>query len=498
MSQEILYPLLIPFLGAIAIPLLGILLRKMGIEKVRDYIAAVIALGTIVSVVNLYHIVSTQDVITFSYLFEPPTGACLRVDMLSWFMSFIFSNLGFLVTIYSITYMEKDTGLDEYYALLLALIGGMNLVVYAGDLFTLFVAWELMSLSSYALVSFRKETWEPVEAGFKYLIMSAFGSATILYAISLIYGLTGTLNFEALHQALLGVETNPSLYIIIGMLVIGFGVKASVVPLHTWLPDAHPAAPSSISAMLSGVVIKNGVYGILRILLLAFPVTVLDYGTIIAAFAVLTMTVGNIMALLQEDIKRLLAYSSIVNIGYIFAGLSIGMMNGVGEAAATIGVAGGLLHILNHSIMKGMLFLCAGAFIHELGTRNLDELKGIGRKMPVTAFCLFMGCLAIAGVPGLSGFVSKFMIIWGAAVGGQIVLAALTLINSAFSVIYYLRLIHIIIFAEPRKEMEHVREAPLSILIPIIVLTIQILFIGIWPKMAVEAAEKAAEAVLKM
>jgi len=250
--------------------------------------------------------------------------------------------------------------------------------------------------------------------------------------------------------------------------------------------------------MLSGVVIKTGVYGILRILLLAFPVTVLDYGTIIAVFAVLTMTVGNIMALLQEDIKRLLAYSSIVNIGYIFAGLSIGMMNGVGEAAATIGVAGGLLHILNHSIMKGMLFLCAGAFIHELGTRNLDELKGIGRKMPVTAFCFFMGCLAIAGVPGLNGFVSKFMIIWGAAVGGQVVLAALTLINSAFSVVYYLRLIHIIIFAEPRKEMEHVREAPLSIVIPIVILTIQILFIGIWPKMAVEVVEKAAEAVLKM
>jgi len=224
----------------------------------------------------------------------------------------------------------------------------------------------------------------------------------------------------------------------------------------------------------------------------------LDYGTIIAVFAVLTMTVGNIMALLQEDIKRLLAYSSIVNIGYIFAGLSVGMMNGVGEAAATIGVAGGLLHILNHSIMKGMLFLCAGAFIHELGTRNLDELRGIGRKMPVTAFCFFMGCLAIAGVPGLNGFVSKFMIIWGAVKGKQLALAALTLINSAFSVAYYLRLIHIIIFAEPRKEMEHIREAPLSILIPLVILTIQILFIGIWWEPAVEIAEKAAEAVLKM
>jgi proton-translocating NADH-quinone oxidoreductase chain N len=498
MIQEILLPLLIPFAGAIIIALLGILLRKAGVEKVTGYLAALVALGTIASVIYFYQLVSQQGVITFHYLFEPPGGACLRVDMLSWFMSLVFSNLGFLVTIYSIAYMEKDTGLDKYYALLLALIGGMNLVVYAGDLFTLFVAWELMSVSSYALVSFRKESWEPVEAGFKYLVMSAFGSATLLYAISLIYGLTGTLSYEAVHQALQVAKTDPSLYLIVGMLIIGFGVKASIVPLHTWLPDAHPAAPSSISAMLSGVVIKNGVYGILRVLLLAFPVTVLDYGTIVAVFAVLTMTVGNIMALLQEDIKRLLAYSSIVNIGYIFAGLAVGMMNGVGETAAVIGVAGGLLHVLNHSLMKGMLFLCAGAFIHELGTRNLEELKGIGRKMPITAFCFFMGCLAIAGVPGLSGFVSKFMIIWGAVVGGQLVLAALTLINSAFSVVYYLRLIHIILFAEPSKEMEHVKEAPISILIPIVILTIQIIFIGIWPRTAIEVVEKAAEAVLKM
>jgi len=499
MIQEVLLPLLVPFIGAIIIPLLGILFRKVGLERARDLIATLIALGTIASVIYLYPSISEQGVITFYYLFEPPTGACLRVDMLSWFMSFVFSNLGFLVTIYSITYMKKDTGLDEYYALLLALIGGMNLVVYAGDLFTLFVAWELMSLSSYTLVSFRKETWEPVEAGFKYLVMSAFGSATILYAISLIYGLTGTLNYEAIHQALQAAEANPSFYIIVGMLIVGFGVKASIVPLHTWLPDAHPAAPSSISAMLSGVVIKNGVYCILRILLLAFPVTVLDYGTVIAIFAVLTMTVGNIMALLQEDIKRLLAYSSIANIGYIFAGISVGMMSGVGEEAAILGIAGGLLHVLNHSIMKGMLFLCAGAFIHELGTRNLEELKGIGRKMPVTTFSFFIGCLAIAGVPGLSGFTSKLMIIWGAVVGGQIVLAALTLINSALSVVYYLRLIHIILFAKPTREMEHVKEAPLLMLIPIVILTIQIFLIGIvWPKVVFDVVETAAKAVLKM
>ncbi|MHA1471088.1 MAG: proton-conducting transporter transmembrane domain-containing protein, partial [Candidatus Asgardarchaeia archaeon] len=208
---------------------------------------------------------------------------------------------------------------------------------------------------------------------------------------------------------------------------------------------------------------------------------------------------GNIMALLQEDIKRLLAYSSIANIGYIFAGISVGMMSGVGEEAAILGIAGGLLHVLNHSIMKGMLFLCAGAFIHELGTRNLEELKGIGRKMPVTTFSFFIGCLAIAGVPGLSGFTSKLMIIWGAVVGGQIVLAALTLINSAFSVVYYLRLIHIILFAKPTREMEHVKEAPLLMLIPIVILTIQIFLIGIvWPKVVFDVVETAAKAVLKM
>ncbi|MCD6446182.1 cation:proton antiporter, partial [Candidatus Bathyarchaeota archaeon] len=181
--------------------------------------------------------------------------ACLRVDALSVFAAAIFLAMGFLVTVYSLKYMERDTGLSLYYTLLLAMITGMLGVVAAGDFFTLFVFWEFMCIPSYVLVAFRKQQWEPVEAGFKYLVMSSAGSATILYGMSILYGLTGTLNFAQLSVVMTSVAGNVWGYVSLAFILIGFGVKASMFPLHTWLPDAHPAAPSSISALLSGIVI---------------------------------------------------------------------------------------------------------------------------------------------------------------------------------------------------------------------------------------------------
>ncbi len=499
-----LLPIILPLIGAVITPLVHLLFSKLKAERATDFFAAFMLAITLWSVINVYFMLINPAItptgVETILIFGSPTsgGTGFEIDIFSWFMSVVFVSIGFIVSVYSIKYMDKDTGLDKYYILLQTLIAGMVGVVYAADLFTLFVFWEIMALSGYSLVSFRKNKWEPIEAGYKYLIMSAFGSTLILFSISYLYGLTGTLNIAYLGSIISTVAPTPLLYLLIGMLVSGFGVTASIVPFHAWLPDAHPAAPSGISAMLSGVVIKTGIYAILRVGSVIFAPSIWNFGLIIAGFAVVTMFVGNIMALLQTDFKRLLAFSSIANIGYIIAGLAI-VFVGVDVSAQTIALTGSLFHFLNHAMAKGLLFLVSGAFLYQVHTRDLNLLKGIGRKMPITAFCMILGVLSIAGVPPLPGFFSKFMIIWGQAATGSvagIVLAALTLFNSALSVAYYLRILWITVFSEPSEKVETVKESHPGILIPIAILALAIFILGIWNTPILDLIQQVAGAIL--
>ena len=413
--------------------------------------------------------------------------ACLRIDALSVFAAAIFLAMGFLVTVYSLKYMERDTGLSLYYTLLLAMITGMLGVVAAGDFFTLFVFWEFMCIPSYVLVAFRKQQWEPVEAGFKYLAMSSAGSATILYGMSILYGLTGTLNFAQLSVIMTSAAANVWGYVSLAFILIGFGVKASMFPLHTWLPDAHPAAPSSISALLSGIVIKAGAYGIIRTLFMIFLPSRFSWQIALAVFAALTMTYGNFAALLQKDIKRLLAYSSIAQMGYILFAIS---------TTTSYGLTAGLMHTMNHALMKGLLFLCAGAFIYRAGTRNLDELKGIGHKMPLTAVIFTVAALSISGVPPLNGFVSEFMIVYAGVNAGMLAFTVVMLINILLGFAYYLRLIKIIVWSTPTENVKKVKRAPALMLLPMALMALSCIIIGLYPAPFIEMASKAAQAVI--
>jgi len=510
-----LLPLVLPLGGAMLVALLGKAMKEGRNTSIKlGAITSILLLLTIASVVNLFYTLMARGWLALDIWYWPPgafdveTGATLiHIDMLSIFMSVMFAFLGFFVAVYSIIYMEKDTGLWLYYSLLLTLVGGMIGVVYAGDFLTLFIFWETMSISSYALVAFRKDEAEPVEAGLKYLLLSAFGSTLILFTMSILYGLTGTLNLAQMGAELANLSSTATpatqsiiLFTIAG-LVMGFGVKAAIAPLCTWLPDAHPAAPSGISAMLSGVVISNGSYAILRLCLLFYdPSTYTNYGYLLSWFALLTMIYGNLMALTQRDIKRLLAYSSIVNVGYIVFGFSVGMMP-LSTTATTLGasiysVAGGLFHITTHMLGKGMLFLCAGAFLHQIHTRDLELLRGIGRRMPVTMVCFAIGALSLAGVPPLAGFYSKFFVIWGAIVAGAYVAAAIMVINSAFSVAYYLRVIQILVLSEPTPQAVKANETSPVMLFSIVILTLFIVGIGLAPHFFLTVAELAARAVL--
>lgn len=413
-------------------------------------------------------------------------SALLKTDMLSIFMTAIFIGIGLAAVLYSLKYMEGDTGKPLYYTLVLAMISGMVGTVFSGDLFTLYVFWELMSISSYVLVAFRKETWEPVEAGFKYLIMSAAGSATLLLGMSFLYGLAGTLNFQGLAVAL---SASPSVWLYVAFLfiLVGFGVKTAIVPLHTWLPDAHSAAPTPISALLSGVVIETGLYALLRTFFSAFLSIQTQWFGIVAVLSILTMTLGNLMALLQNDLKRLLAYSSIAHMGYMLVGLAV---------ATQIGLTGTLLHVFNHALMKSAAFLCAGAIIFRLETRNLNEMSGVARKMPITAIFFAVSLFALIGMPPLNGFISELTLLTAAMQANVGWLGAAIILNSILSSAYYLRVLRTLIQPNLTETSQKAKEAPALMLVPIGALVALIILFGVYPEPVIRIAQQAATALL--
>jgi len=422
----------------------------------------------------------TVGLIPSSYWIEgypPPLGVVLCADSFSLFMVSLFVLMGIIVTLYSLKYMSEDSGLEKYYALLLLLISGLTGVAISGDLFTLFVFWELMCIASYALVAFRKDRWEPIEAGFKYLVMSTIGSLIALYGISILYGMTGTLNIAEIASRMPSSWTVEG-YFSIAMIISGFGVTAAIFPFHSWLPDAHPAAPSPISALLSGVVIKAGAYSILRVLFIVLGPARYDFGTMLLILGVATMTVANLLVFPQRDIKRFLAFSSIANVGIIITAAGVAAYVAYHSPAdiyvAYLALAGGAFHILNHAIGKGLLFLASGNFIHEIKSRDIVDLEGISKRMPYSGASFSLGALSLGGIPPLAGFWSKLIIIlsllYMSSAPLMMAVAVIMILNSLFSAAYYIWLIQRISF-KPVKA-DGAKEAGPLMLVPVLVLAV--------------------------
>lgn len=484
---QIPLPLIISLLGGVATPFIGIASERMGV-KLKEAWFILVSAASLYGVYQLYNQVkATADgvLLLYSWGQAPPLSGCFEVDMLSVYMAFSISFLGLLVAVYSISYMEHETRVAEFYTLVIFMMAGMFGIVLAGDLFTLFVFWELMGLSSYVLVSFLKQNWGPIEAGFKYLIMSATAGAFLLLSMALLYGLAGTLNFAMLASSIRGNPLTGWTIILFATLIVGFGVKSAIVPLHTWLPDAHPEAPSPISALLSGIVIETGLYAMIRLLYIVFEPEL--FKTPLAALALVTMTVGNIMALRQDDLKRLLAYSSIAQIGYMLIGVSTGI---------TYGLLGTFLHVFNHSMMKGMAFLSVGSIVHETGTRDINELRGVGRMMPYTTLTVIVAFLGLGGVPGTSGFISKFILFSSSIGAGLGILAIFGVLNSALSMAYYLRVVMVLISGEPVEGMT-AKEAPILMLGVTVIMAILIIVLGFFPDPVMSFASDASRTLIE-
>jgi len=468
-------------------PLFSFLTRRLKLSGLIDgYTIAAFSLSLYL-VLQEYGRISFGGPVRIVSADNPLTSSVVYVDLLSVYVSTIFIFIGLLSSIFSVGYIEERKA--EFYPVLLAMVTGMVGVAFSGDLLTFFVFWEMMSISSYILVAFRYRRWEAVEAALKYLVMSAAGAAAILFAMSFLYGMVGTLNISVLASALATSAAAGEIwsYAVIALLIAGFGVNAAMVPFHSWLPDAHPAAPSPISAMLSGVVIKTGIYAMFRLLTIVFPAALFNWSLVLLIFAALTMTFGNLLALLQEDIKRLLAFSSIAHIGYIIFGLAI---------ATSDGLAGGLFHVLNHASMKALLFLAAGAFIHVTGTRNLDDLSGIGRTMPLAGATFAIGAFSLAGIPGLNAFWSEFQIITAGIKAGYTFFSALMIVNILIGVAYYLRLVQTLFFKPVSGISSKAHDAGVSLAIPLVVLSAAAVIIGVYPSPFLEAAFAVAGTIL--
>ena len=499
-------PLFLLLGGAAASAFIDQILEKLGAGRWRGVFASIILA---IALILFAGEASAGTRVAEYRIFGPesPLTASLKLDPLSLYLSMIFCGIGLAACIYSIRYMEleAETGLDRYYLLLLTLIAGMIGVTLANDFFTLYVFWELMAISSYSLVSFRKWSWEAVEAGFKYLIMSTIGSLGALLGIALLYGLTGSLKFEALRTVVssgAGLAATLSLTLIL----VGFGVTAAIVPFHSWLPDAHPAAPTPISAVLSGIVIKTGVYAMLWSLFKVFTPAAYGFGLILTALGILTMTFANIVVVMQSDIKRFLAYSSIANIGYIITGMGLAayvLRNYPGEVGvAGLALTGALFHILNHALGKGLSFLCAGCYIVRAESREIARLEGMGADMPITTASLGVGLLNLAGVPPLSGFWSKLFIISAAlgipSDGFMLSTAIIFILNSVLAAGYYLWLFQRIAFKKKSSNGEgsRLKDAPALMLVPLLALSAACILITIMLGPVLEFIKLALEVVL--
>jgi multicomponent Na+:H+ antiporter subunit D len=410
-----------------------------------------------------------------------PLGINMVLDGLSGLLLLAISVVAAAAMVFSIRYMERYTAKPRYLTLFLLMVAGMNGVVLSGDIFNLFVFLEIASIASYALVGFGCEH-EELEASFKYMVLGSIGSLFVLFGVALVYGNTGTLNMAYIGQAVKTNGLNPGLSFALALFIVGFGLKAALVPFHAWLPDAHPSAPAPISAMLSGVLIKAlGVYALSRVVFNVFGVTV-TVGWLLVALGILSMVAGAFLAIGQWDIKRLMAYSSISQIGYVVLGIGLGgliLARGQDTAWASLAILGGLFHLVNHAVYKSLLFLTSGSVEMTTGTRHMRQMGGLAQTMPITRASATVGSAAIVGIPPFSGFWSKLILVIAAVQAHYYWIAAVIVFVSLCTLIMYLKVQRYVFLGELPVELRDKKEAGVAMLLPMVVLACLCLLMGL-------------------
>ena len=491
------YSIMVLFLGAFLIVLFG---KNKFMRNLLAFLAVSISLACIVALVK--PVMLDGEIIAYwmgnrAVAGGYAIGIALEVDALSLFFALLISTAVFVSGIYSLQYMEHDNNVPEYYTLFLMLSGGVIGLVLSGDIFNMFIMVEILTFAAVALTAFRNKAHGALEAAFKYLVVGCIGSTCILVGIIMLYAQAHTLNFAQLSAVIPG-NMNNATKLAFALLFVGFGTKAFIVPFHPLAADAHGAAPASISVLISGVLTKSGIYGLIRLTYFLFQTRNLGTFQFLLVFiGSVSMFVCVTMALAQHDFKRLLAFHSISQIGYVLA--AVGLCTGLGFSA-------GLYHAMNHTLFKGLLFLCAGAVLHQTGTTNLDELGGLSKKMPWTTGLFLVGAFSISGLPPFNGFASKWMVYQAAyqkasETGniGFLFVTLIALVTSVLTLASFVKVSQSVFFGRLPAKYENVKEVKGGMIFAMCLFAILCVVTGLFPSAVTKyLTEPAARAVFSV
>ena len=438
----------------------------------------------------------------------------LKLDGIAFPITFAVVVLGFLSVVYAIGYTEHSENKATFFANQLFFLMGMQWVTLATNLIEFFIAWELMLVPAYFLILFWGLPDTRKRTAMKFWLYTQSGAVCILVGFGILYSITSSFELAVIQPAVaavslynlvpgLGINFGTLLKVVFILLAAGFLVKMAVFPIHWWLPPVHAEAPTPISVLLSGAMIETGAYALVRFGSLTLIDAAQQLSFFVAALGVITMFYGGFMALAQIDIKRLLAYSSVSQMGYVLFALGV---------YSPIGAAGGMFHLINHAFSKGLLFMTAGAVIHQTGLRDITKMGGLSNKMPITAFAAAIGMMSIAGSPPLSGFASEWMMFFGGferailydssglvVIGTNLPFLILTILAVSSSILsagYMLRFFWRVFLGTNPKQLEDVKESSNSMTIPMIILGILIVIFGIFPGLALDVIVPAVQVIV--
>ena len=433
---------------------------------------------------------------TISYLlgdWQAPWGIEYRIDMVNAFVLVIVTAIGSVVVPYARVSVEAEipeARIYLFYTMYLLNLAGLLGIVITGDVFNLFVFLEISSLSSYVLISLGKDR-RALTAAYRYLVMGTIGATFYIIGVGMMYMMTGSLNMVDLATLMPAVMTTKTIQVALAFLTVGLSLKLALFPLHVWLPNAYTYAPSTVSVFLAATGTKVAVYALLRIVFTVFGgvdlFSVSAAQDVLIALAATAMIGASATAIYQTNVKRVLAYSSLAQIGYMVIGISI---------ATVTGLAGSIVHLFNHAMMKGGLFMALGCVFLRVGSVKLADMDGLARRMPLTMAAFVAGGLSIIGLPGSVGFISKWYLIQGALEKGWWPVAVIILVTSLLAVIYVWRIVEVAYFRPPRADAPAAKEAPLSMLVPTWILIGACYYFGIDATRTLDVAVGAAETLL--
>jgi multicomponent Na+:H+ antiporter subunit D len=479
----------------VVLPMIGApLCLLLPSQRLPWYLATTVCAGVFfLSAVALQQIATGEQLHYSLGGWAPPWGIELRLDVLNALLALLITSIAFMVVIFSgpsVRLELRGSRIAGFYTAYLLTLTGLLGITVTGDVFNLFVFLEISALSSYVLISLGNQS-RALVAAYQYLILGTIGATFFLIGIGLTYAMTGTLNMADLATRLEDVHSTRTVHTAFAFIIVGLAIKFALYPLHQWLPDAYAYAPSAVSALLAAVATKVAIYALLRFVFVIFGASfVFDgtpFGFVLLGFALAAILVGSWVAIFQSNVKRMLAYSSVTQIGYIVLGISM---------LSVMGLTASILHLVNHAIIKGTLFMALGCVFYRLGSVNLTSMHGLGREMPWTMTAFVIGGLSLIGLPLTAGFLSKWYLLMAALDRGWWPVVLFVITATLMATIYIGKVVEAAWFKPAQEGRSKVREAPLLLLLPTWILALANIYFGIDSRLTLGMASVAAEQLL--